>query len=352
MSSSISRVIFNNKCPACKKLYTRHHRSCGTQSHRRNRNNKVADGLQSDDLSTPSGSSPRFDGTHEADYQPHGGSDSVLVGERGDNIRPPAGKLIEIRSSSSPGTHGGTAACQTVARAASIPYDKGGPLSRVPSDGLGLGLLDWRFIVTILPADQPSYVSPLRHASDYLPRNRTCVWNRHRLSQHLLEASHDASLLLSDKQKAAELANKLVDRNDYQLQAKVTYRCSVLLRLKGDIKGSEGIIRSFFSMASSVIDTVAEEDLARLYLSQANNYAYHLMFENAHEEMRRVRSWVRHEESSLLWEHILCVGRVMRGDGDFVGSRAVGEEARCCPRGHGWCDERGAAGGFPVAAGD
>lgn len=106
--------------------------------------------------------------------------------------------------------------------------------------------------------------------------------------------------MLSAKQKAAELANKLVDRDNYQLQAKVTYRCSVLLRLIGDIKASEGIIQSFFSRTSSVIDTLAQEDLARLCLSQANNYAYHLRFENAHEEMRKARSWVRHEASSLL----------------------------------------------------
>lgn len=159
-------------------------------------------------------------------------------------------------------------------RAASISYDiASGPLSRVPSDGLGLEPLDWHFIVRTLPADQTSYVSPLCHASDYSPRNRNGIWNRHGLSQHLLEASHNASWTLSDKQKAAELANKLVDRDNCQLQAKVTYRCSVLLRLKGNIKASKGIIKSFFSSMSSGVDTLAQEDLARLCLSQANNHA-------------------------------------------------------------------------------
>lgn len=33
---------------------------------------------------------------------------------------------------------------------------------------------------------------------------------------------------------------------------------------------------------SSRVDTLAQEDLVRLCLSQANNHAYHLRFENVH----------------------------------------------------------------------
>lgn len=55
-----------------------------------------------------------------------------------------------------------------------------------------------------------------------------------------------------DAQQQAEsrrIANKVVDGDNCQLQAKVTYRYSVLLRLKGDIKASEEIIQSFFFRA-------------------------------------------------------------------------------------------------------
>ncbi|ORY70992.1 uncharacterized protein BCR38DRAFT_453661 [Pseudomassariella vexata] len=90
------------------------------------------------------------------------------------------------------------------------------------------------------------------------------------------------------------------------LKAKIIYRQSVLMRLKGDAKGSKLTITSFLTSLHPTLDQVPQEDLAPLHLSQAANHTYHFGFSDVHEE-----------------DLIFCVGRIMRGEGRF-------EEARKC----------------------
>lgn len=70
---------------------------------------------------------------------------------------------------------------------------------------------------------------------------------------------------------------------------------------------------------------LANGDLAALHLSQATNHAYCFNFEEAHQEMKK---WIPvhglpGKEEHLLWDHIFCAGRILRGEGHF-------EEAKIC----------------------
>ncbi|KAB5560317.1 hypothetical protein GE09DRAFT_911368, partial [Coniochaeta sp. 2T2.1] len=109
-----------------------------------------------------------------------------------------------------------------------------------------------------------------------------------------------------------------------QLQADITYRRSVLLRLQGDVEASDRSIQTFLSNLGSEV-MLAPEDLARLCLSQAINHAYHLRFEGAAGELLRVRRWLTDENCSLLWDHMLCVGRLKRRTGEFPAAKTCFE---------------------------
>lgn len=136
------------------------------------------------------------------------------------------------------------------------------------------------------------------------------------LAKHLLERSNNESLALSAREKAVDLANEVVQDCDLQLKAKITYRHSVLMRLKGDVKGSQQIIQAFLSSIDSRSIGLTPEDQASLHISQANNHAYHLDFQEAHKEVRRCAL-------VCLWNGVLCIGRLMRGEGNF-------QEAKTC----------------------
>lgn len=132
----------------------------------------------------------------------------------------------------------------------------------------------------------------------------------------------------------AGLVSQLVNGRNLQLQADITYRCSVLLRLQGDVEASDRSIQTFLSTMGSEVNMLAPEDLARLCLSQAINHAYHLRFEGAAEELLRARRWLTDENCSLLWDHILCVGRVARGRGDFSTAKTCFEVCSRSPNLH------------------
>ena len=127
---------------------------------------------------------------------------------------------------------------------------------------------------------------------------------------------------LSTREKAVELANELVEDCNIQLRAKIAYRRSVLMRLKGDVVCSQQIIQTFLSSLSSSANSLYVEDLASLYISQANNYAYYLRFQEAHMEAQR---WAPRQDCLVLWDHVLCVGRLMRGQGNFQAAKTCFE---------------------------
>ena len=106
------------------------------------------------------------------------------------------------------------------------------------------------------------------------------------------------------------------------LKAEVTYRQSVMMRLNGNIKGSQQIIARFLSdLKQDAVDI----DFPALFLSQAVNCAYEFDFTAAHEQMKK---WMPLEhvpgkQEQLLWDQIFCLGRIFRGQGRFI-------EARLC----------------------
>ncbi|KAK2797695.1 hypothetical protein FQN50_009119 [Emmonsiellopsis sp. PD_5] len=92
-----------------------------------------------------------------------------------------------------------------------------------------------------------------------------------------------------------------------RLQIESTYQQSIVMRLNGDIEGSERTIKLFTSdLARSGF--LQREDLTTLYLSQAMNHMYSFQFDKAHEEIAGLPGNQEH----LLWDYILCVGRIMR----------------------------------------
>ncbi|QVM12422.1 hypothetical protein D8B26_007051 [Coccidioides posadasii str. Silveira] len=112
-------------------------------------------------------------------------------------------------------------------------------------------------------------------------------------------------------------------RKFLQSQAGITHQQSVLTRLKGDVKLSRDIIKAFLLNLNSELDgLVRREDLTALCLSQAINHLYHFNFAEAHEEVRKIANFPRTQEY-LPWDQVLCVGRIMRGEGRF-------EQAKTC----------------------
>lgn len=66
-----------------------------------------------------------------------------------------------------------------------------------------------------------------------------------------------------------------------QLQAEIVHQRSILMRLQGDVKGSEHIIEDLLSnMPNSQTDR--RDVTGPLYLSQAINHSYNFLFLKAH----------------------------------------------------------------------
>ena len=142
--------------------------------------------------------------------------------------------------------------------------------------------------------------------------------------ESLIAASKVASRELDIQERILQLAEQMTtDQSCWRLKARIVYRQSVLARLRGDVNGSEHAITRFLSSLDARLNGQSHEDLAALYLSQAVNCVYRFNFKQAHEELAR---WAPKElpgQESLLWDQIMSVGRVMRGEGRF-------EEATTC----------------------
>lgn len=110
------------------------------------------------------------------------------------------------------------------------------------------------------------------------------------------------------------------------------YRKSVALRLSGDNHGSQNIIRDFLSSLGPR-DLSSNENLAALYISQATNHSYHFSFTEAHGELKK---WTPDKnlpgrQKQLLWDQMLCIGRVVRGQGCFEAARTCFEQCLITP---------------------
>ena len=124
--------------------------------------------------------------------------------------------------------------------------------------------------------------------------------------------------------RCLELPRRLI-MDDAYLEAEVIYHQSVSLRLKGNVKDSQCSIEMFRSSLGPHSNGLQHESFTALCVSQATNYMYSFKFTQAHDELRQ---WMPTAElfkrqEHLLWDHILCVGRLMRGRGYF-------QEAKTC----------------------
>lgn len=165
----------------------------------------------------------------------------------------------------------------------------------------------------------------VRSVSDYIIRQVDVVRPGQEVAQSLVVASKSARWELSSRERFLELAARLTrdDRECLRLKAEIIHRQSILMRLRGDTKGSERAIEAFLSNLPA--DELASENFAALHLSQATNRAYDFRFSEAHVELKKWISSFEHQErqQTLIWDQIFCVGRLMRGEGRF-------EEARAC----------------------
>ncbi|EXA53664.1 hypothetical protein FOVG_01398 [Fusarium oxysporum f. sp. pisi HDV247] len=104
------------------------------------------------------------------------------------------------------------------------------------------------------------------------------------------------------------------------LDANDVHRFSISLRLKGSVFESIGVLCQFLSG-----NELPQDVLAPLHLSQANNYMYLFAFDEAHKEIQQWKPPANLLESqeNLLWDQLICVGRVLKGSGDFQAAQRV-----------------------------
>ncbi|KAJ5917527.1 hypothetical protein N7466_011081 [Penicillium verhagenii] len=123
---------------------------------------------------------------------------------------------------------------------------------------------------------------------------------------------------MSGRETILEMAQHLARNcHSLQLKAKVTFRQSVLMRLAGNIKGSQQIIEDCLS---GLRDESVDLHVAALFISQASNHVYQFCFSIAHEQ---IKNWmpfrdIPGKQEQLLWDQISCIGRILRGQGQFM----------------------------------
>lgn len=136
----------------------------------------------------------------------------------------------------------------------------------------------------------------------------------------LIAASRVKASAISSRERLLNSAQVLLGEHaPLQLQIEVVQERSTLMRLEGNIEGSTRLIEEFLSHAPPAPADV----IGSLYISQAKNFAYNFFFSEAHEEAKKYSPVCIEEKPELLWDHVYCVGRIMRGEGRF-------EEARQC----------------------
>ncbi|KAK3312498.1 hypothetical protein B0H66DRAFT_399869 [Apodospora peruviana] len=144
--------------------------------------------------------------------------------------------------------------------------------------------------------------------------------NRVDIVQSLVAASRIKTSTIGTREKLIRSAQVLLaEHASLQLQVEVVQQRSILMRLKGDINGSVRIIEEFLPRVPPAHTDV----LGALYISQAKNFAYKFSFTEAHREAKKYAPIRIEGQPGLLWDHIHCVGRILRGQGRF-------EEARRC----------------------
>jgi hypothetical protein len=122
---------------------------------------------------------------------------------------------------------------------------------------------------------------------------------------------------------AAEI---LTDSAPSSAWATIVLQRSIALRLQGNSHQSEHEILTFLDKISDI----SEHLLKPLQLSLAKSRIHQFRYQEAHEITRRIEVGVgiSEDEFQLLWDHIYCVGRIVRGQGDSESAKVCFE--RCC----------------------
>lgn len=107
---------------------------------------------------------------------------------------------------------------------------------------------------------------------------------------------------------------------DQRLKVAAIHQQSILMRLRGDVTGSELVINEFLLNYGNTVLPVSM--LTPLHLSQTMNHIYRFNFNHAHEEMKTVPS-PPNAHDNFLWDRTLCVSRAFRGSGDFAAAKTA-----------------------------
>ncbi|KAH8692571.1 hypothetical protein GQ44DRAFT_733996 [Phaeosphaeriaceae sp. PMI808] len=117
------------------------------------------------------------------------------------------------------------------------------------------------------------------------------------------------------------LVDQLLEKTaSTHLQAEAVYQRSVVLRLRGDITGSNKLLQEFLNRADIPTRLQSHSILGLLHLSQATNHAYNFDFLSANKE---AKMWMPTESDGtekqldVIWSQIHSAGRILKGQGHF-----------------------------------
>ncbi|KAI9652869.1 MAG: hypothetical protein M1821_007787 [Bathelium mastoideum] len=126
---------------------------------------------------------------------------------------------------------------------------------------------------------------------------------------------------LARRRLILSLIDQLLEKTaNIHLQAEAVYQRSVVLRLRGDITGSNKLLQEFLNRADIATRLQSHSILGLLHLSQATNHAYNFDFFLANKE---AKMWMPTESDGtekqldVIWNQIHSAGRILKGQGHF-----------------------------------
>lgn len=123
------------------------------------------------------------------------------------------------------------------------------------------------------------------------------------------------------REHALEFVNYLILQRGPSCNPELVYRTSVSLRLRGDVEASQHILQVYLDLSGHAAGPgISLHSFAALYQSKANNYVYRSKFREAHDMLRSLPQEA-FSDAVLLWNQMMCVGRVLRGQGEFKAAR-------------------------------
>ncbi|KAF2189903.1 hypothetical protein K469DRAFT_50042 [Zopfia rhizophila CBS 207.26] len=128
---------------------------------------------------------------------------------------------------------------------------------------------------------------------------------------------------LTRRRHILSLVDKLLKGSaNIYLQAEAIHQRSVLLRLRGDISGSNRLLQEFLNRSDLDPQLKSHFALGLLHISQATNHAYNFDFLLADQEAQKwMPSNATEKQLDVVWDQIHSAGRIWRGRGCFFIAR-------------------------------